>query len=270
MSAPKVEISASKVAGFIGVHKYQPQDEVLYELLAKDKAVQARMRAIEDAHRRRPFQQIKNRVLKDSNIQSCVQVALQKTADATTMEDILTDVSSRADVILSLRYPEYSLEVREQLISEVRGQVAKQRGTQNETAILNQYEVDEDVEVTERNTRTLRKTFDTFKLVGRTDGWVAKHNRIVDSKDRMRAMPEVPIYDEIQLRVYMNMADAVDSELVERFPDGTKRVTRFTNDPDKWDAIYRALETSVIKYNHAVEDETELKRIVFANTVQLV
>jgi hypothetical protein len=42
------EISASKVAGLIGLHKYQNADEIAYELIAKDPVGKAKIAEIED------------------------------------------------------------------------------------------------------------------------------------------------------------------------------------------------------------------------------
>jgi hypothetical protein len=45
------EISASKVAGFIGLHKFQNSNDIAYELLCKDAATKAKINAIERAER---------------------------------------------------------------------------------------------------------------------------------------------------------------------------------------------------------------------------
>ena len=65
------------------------------------------------------------------------------------------------------------------------------------------------------------------------------------------------------------MYDASESELIERFPDGTTRHTLFTNDAEKWTTIHDLIERGVAALNLALEDEEELKRIVFANTVEV-
>jgi hypothetical protein len=145
--------------------------------------------------------------------------------------------------------------------------VSKRRGILNENAILDQYEAEREVKVVERNTKMCSKDYSTFKLVGRTDGFVASENRIVDSKDRTRVWDSVPIYDEIQLRCYMDMTGATESELIERFPGGKSRHTKFLNDPAKWNMIEHALERAVDTMRSAVENPEELKRIVFENTV---
>jgi hypothetical protein len=263
------ELSASKVAGFIGLHKYQNANEIAYELLSKDLVAKTRIAEIERAHNRRSFYQVLSEVLKDGPIQDCVSSGIKAAQKTTNVAAVLDEVEAQANLILELRRDAFTPEVRAQLAGEVRGKVSKQRGLNNENHILDQYETQRDVKVTERNTKTVKKDFGTFKLVGRCDGYVASESRIVDSKDRTRFWAQVPLYDEIQLRCYMNMYDASESELIERFPDGRVRHTKFTNDPVKWASIVSSIERAVAKLNAALSDEEELKRIVFANTVCL-
>ena len=166
------------------------------------------------------------------------------------------------------RTPNMTKEMATQLLSDARGEVSKKRGLQNEDGILNTYEKDRKVVVTERNTRMLRMEKDTFTLVGRVDGFVAAENRIVDSKDRTTYWKTVPVYDEIQLRVYMHILDAKEAELVERFPDGTKRNTVFANDPEKWADIEASLRLCARKMTDILADASSLENLVFTNTVE--
>jgi hypothetical protein len=77
----------------------------------------------------------------------------------------------------------------------------------------------------------------------------------------------VPIYDEIQLRVYMKMTGATESELIENFPDGTKRVTKFVNDTEKWELIEKCLRDAVTRMNDILADDSELEVLIGKNTV---
>lgn len=261
------EISASKVAGLIGLHRYQKPAEIQYELLCKDKVIKERIQAIERENSRRPFACIVNEVLKDQPIVDCVASGLEAAKRTTDVASVLEDVEQQARLILDLRRDAFTPELRNQLAAEIRGKVSRQRGLNNENAILDQYETHREVKVTDRNTKTFKKAYETFRLIGRTDGYVASENRIVDSKDRTRFWPQVPLYDEIQLRCYMEMTGATESELVERFPDGEVRHTKFLNDPEKWRSIQHAIEKAVAVLNAAIDDPAELHRIVFANTV---
>ena len=263
------ELSASKVAGFIGLHKYQSPQEIQYELLLKDKATKERIRAMEAAHGRCSFTGLVNEILREQPVADCIQVGIRSASATQDVGSVLEEVERQARLILDLRQDSLPPEVRDRLAGEIRGKVNKGRGIQNENAILDQYETHRDVKVTERNTKTCRKDYGSFKLVGRTDGYVASENRIVDSKDRTRWWPQVPLYDEIQLRCYMEMTGATESELVERFPDGRVRHTKYLNDPEKWKSLQTAIELAVAKLAACVTNEEELKRVVFANTVCL-
>lgn len=261
------EISASKVAGLIGLHKFQNPTEIIYGFLLKDASSKSLITQLEEAHQRRPFHLVANEILREQPIQDIVSSGIQRCKETREISSVLRAVEDQANIVFDLRYDQFEPEVRSQLISEIRGKVSRQRGLNNEEAILNQYETHREVKVTERNTKTIKKSFDTFILVGRCDGYVASENRIVDSKERTRAWPTVPLYDEIQLRCYMNMYGAKESELIERFPNGEVRHTKYLNDPEKWKSIESALTLAVAKMNMALNDPEELKRIVFANTV---
>lgn len=261
------ELSASKVAGFIGLHAYQNAHEVTFDLLRKDPATKEKIAEIERTHNRRAFNAVVKDILAEQPIADCVRAGIRATHHTSDVTGVLQLVEDRAAVIMDLRHDEFSSELKSRLVSEVRGQVAKRRGLQNEDKILNTYETSHDVKVTERNTKTIKKDMGTWKLVGRCDGYVASENRIVDSKDRTRHWPQVPLYDEIQLRCYMNMYDATESELIERFPNGTTRHTLYPLDAEKWATLQTAVEKGMETLHRATTDEEELKRIVFMNTV---
>ncbi len=261
------EISASKVAGLIGLHRYQKPAEIQYDLLCKDPETKQKIQAIEKEYNRRSFTSVVNEVMKDQPILDCVACGLDAAKKTADVSAVLEDVEQQARLILDLRRDAFTPELRNQLAAEIRGKVSRQRGLNNENTILDQYETHREVKVTDRNTKTFRKLYGTFRLVGRTDGYVASENRIVDSKDRTRFWAQVPLYDEIQLRCYMDMAGASESELIERFPGGDVRHTKFLNDPEKWRILQEAIEKAVVSLNAAIDNPEELRRIVFANTV---
>ena len=263
------EISASKVAGLIGLHKYQNQDEIQYELLKRDPVAKQKITEIETAENRVPLSKVLNNVLKEPNIRSCISSGIHQCKYSENIPHILANVEQQAATILSLRFKEYDTSTHAWISSEIRGAVSKGRGLDNENHILDNYEEQHEVKVTERNTKTIRKDYGLFKLVGRTDGFVESENRIVDSKDRTRIWKTVPIYDEIQLRCYMNMTGASESELIERFPDKTTRVTKFQNDVEQWLVIQQQIENVVVNLQEALDNPEILKRIIYANTVRI-
>ena len=260
-------ISATRVAGLCGLHKYQTPDEVMYELYCKDKAIEPKIRALEASLGLQSFQALKESVFRDSNVKNIVYSAIDA-AKSGHLTSALDGAEQNTKTLLTMRYAHIPSDVRDRLAAEAKSEVRMKRGLNNENKILNTYEADNNVQVIERNTKTLKMDFPKFKLVGRTDGWVAAHNRIVDSKDRTRYFPEVPIYDEIQLRTYMRMSGATESELIERFPDKPTRTTKFMNDPVQWAIIESALETAVEKMNEILQTPSELELIIRKNTVK--
>lgn len=263
------ELAASKVAGFIGLHKYQNPDEIFYELLARDLVGKIKIMELQQTYNRQSYNKIVNEVLRDSAVRDCIACGVSAANRTTNVTGVLEDVQQQATAVLALRHDNLPEELRNRLADEIRGSVSKQRGLDNEEKILDTYEAVREVKVTERNTKTIKKDMGIYKLVGRCDGYVADQKCIVDSKDRTRKWPSVPLYDEIQLRCYMQMYDARESELIERFPDKTNRHTVFSNDAEKWKHLHDLIEKNVNKLNAALEDEEELKRIVFVNTVEI-
>jgi hypothetical protein len=263
------ELSASKVAGFIGLHKYQNPDEIFYELLAKDLVGKTKIADIQKEFNRQSYNKVVNEILRDSAVKDCISCGVSAANRTQNVVGVLENVQQQASAVLALRHDKLPEELRSRIADEIRGQVSKQRGLDNEEKILDGYEAAREVKVTERNTKTIKKDMGNYRLVGRCDGYVADQKRIVDSKDRTRQWPSVPLYDEIQLRCYMQMYDAVESELIERFPNKTERHTLFTNDNEKWKHIHDLIEKNVAKLNDALHNEEELKRIVFLNTVEI-
>jgi len=261
------EISASKVAALIGLHNYQSPHEVMYDLLSKYEPIKAKIAAIQTGERRIPTSKLKYAVLGTPAIKNIVNIGIKVCAGLTDITEVLKDVERQARVVVNLRHSELPAEFREVLVSEVCGEVRKKRGLNNENAILNTYETDNNVKVEERNTKTFRKSYDDYKLIGRTDGYVAEHKRIVDSKARTRWWPEVPMYDEIQLRVYMELSGCLETELIESFPDGRVRTTKYLNSSEKWGAIETEIKQAVKKMNNAIENENSLRELVYANTI---
>jgi hypothetical protein len=261
------EISASKVAALIGLNQYQSHHEVMYDLLSKYEPIKAKIQSIQINERRIPTSKLKYAVLATPAVKNIVNTGIKICVGLTDITDVLKDVERQARVVVNLRHSELPAEFREVLVSEVCGEVRKKRGLNNENAILNTYETDNNVKVEERNTKTFRKDYSDYKLIGRTDGYVAEHKRIVDSKARTRWWPEVPMYDEIQLRVYMELSGCEETELIESFPDGRVRTTKYLNSPEKWGAIETEIKDAVKKMNIMIENEDALRKLVYANTI---
>jgi hypothetical protein len=261
------EISASKVAALIGLNPYQQPNEVMYDLLSKHLPTKIRMAKIESDENRKALSKVKNDILYTQAVKDLVANGIRTCEGKTDISGILEDVEKKANMIIDLRHSELPIEVRDLVAKEVRGAVQKRRGLNNENGILNTYEAENKVEVKDRNTVTFKKLYDGWRLIGRTDGYVDEHKRIVDSKARTRWWPQVPLYDEIQMRVYMELSGAEEAELFEAFPDHRTRTTKYLNDPVKWKTIQDQLVEVVRHMQSATVNDDVLRDIVFAKTV---
>lgn len=266
MKPYKPEIPASSVAAVIGLNAYKPPYEAMYSILKKDAIIKERIRTLESLHNRVSYGSIQRKVSSHLAVREIVNLGLAESKTNTDVVGIVESAKTMIDDIASIKYPSLPDNVRRKITKECASEIHKQRGLKNENEVLDQYEVETKTTVTERNTCMRKISFPEYGLCGRIDGYVESLNRIVDSKERTVHWPEVPIYDEIQLRVYMELMDCPEAELVERFPGGKKRNTVFTRDPARWKTIHDALVVASAEMTTASMDDAVLLKIIEANT----
>lgn len=266
MKPYKPEISASAVAGLIGMNPYRAPHEVMYQVLQKNAAAKETIRRLENVHRRIPKDLMIRRIAADTDVRKIVSDGLEETRTNPDIRGVVDSAAAKIGIVGALRYSSIPAEERDGIVKEVASAIQKQRGLRNENQILDNYEKDTKTKVTERNTRMVRKDYGPFVLIGRIDGFVESLKRVVDSKERTYFRSEPPMYDEIQMRVYMDLTSAKDAELVERFPNQEVRKTVYTNDADKWTAIHMAIRTASQEIMDAISDEAKLLRIIESNT----
>lgn len=261
-------IAASKVAGLIGLNPYQNKNEIMFDLMMKDPSLKLKLNEIMAVNNRTSLTKFKREILEDKDVSAIIGTAVRQTTGVANIKPILDGAERSARTLLNLRYSTMDANARNIIADEVRSAVRCRRGLANENTGLDQYAAANDVVVGDRNTKTFKKSYGAFDLNGRPDGFVMSLNRIVDTKERTRWSPNVPIYDEVQLRVYMDLTGAQDSDLNEVFPDGRRRQTNFTNDPAKWQTIVTGLEYAMITMKEIIEEDPDgLRNLVFANSV---
>lgn len=262
----KPEISASSVAALIGMNPYRAPHEVMYQVLQKHAAAKDAIRRLESAHRRIPKDLMIRRIAADQEVRKILSDGLEETRTNPDIRGIVDSATAKIGIIGAFRYGSIPAEERDAIVKEVASGIHKQRGLRNENQILDNYEKETKTKVTERNTRLVRKDYGPFVLIGRIDGYVESLKRIVDSKERTFYRSSPPVYDEIQMRVYMDLLSAKDAELVERFPTQEVRKTVYENDAEKWSAIHMAIRTASQEILDALSDEAKLLRIIESNT----
>lgn len=260
------EFPASAVAAVIGLNPYKAPYEAMYTVLKKDKVLKDQIQELERVHNRVSLDSIRRKVAAHSEVRAIVQRGLAETETNMDIPGIVDRAKSSIELLTNLRYPTLPPSVRASIVKECASDIHKQRGTKNENAVLNHYEAQTKTQVTERNTCMRYLKCGDYNLCGRIDGYVASRNRIVDSKERTVHWPEVPMYDEIQMRVYMELMGCPEAELVERFPNGSTRNTIFERDDHHWSQIHAKLTAAAQEMVAASKDRAALLKIVEANT----
>ena len=259
-------ISASSVAALIGKNPYRPPHEVMYSILRKDRTIGDRIYHLENIHQRVSVDMVRRMVSSSTEVRQIVKTGIAETDTNENIPDIVDRAAESIDTLAVQKFPTLPDAVRRAIVKECASDIQKQRGTRNENAVLNEYEVATKTVVSDRNTCMRNATYDTFKLCGRIDGYVATLNRIVDSKERTRHWATVPAYDEIQLRVYMELMKCPEAELVERFPNGTRRNTVFKREDVIWKVIYDGLVSAAAEMAEAALNDDALLKIIESNT----
>lgn len=260
------EFSASAVAAIIGKNPYKKPYEAIYNVLLKDNAIKAKIRQLEASNTLYSLDGMRRKIASMPAVRQIVSSGIQAAAQTENVVGVVEQATCDTDAIAAASFPDLPEAVRKALVKECASDIHKQRGLRNEDGILNQYETKTSTQVSQRNTHMMRKKYGGFAICGRIDGYVSSLNRIVDSKERTVYWDAVPVYDEIQLRVYMDLMDCPESELVERFPNGTTRNTIFKRDPEQWDIIQSGLQKVADEMREAVADDEKLLRIIKLNS----
>jgi chemotaxis protein histidine kinase CheA len=141
----------------------------------------------------------------------------------------------------------------EQLVAQ---EVQKQRGKQEEQAVLHTTEAAHNTHITNRNERGGSYDHKDFRIVGYCDGFMEAENRVIEVKKRRNWFRVPPDYDLVQLRVYMRMFGAASGLLVESQLNGSMHRETVVDDSDEeWMAICDGL-SAVAKELHEASSDT--------------
>lgn len=128
--------------------------------------------------------------------------------------------------------------------------VQTSRGAAKETAVA------ESRKLTQSNKRFYtREVCEDVQVGGRVDGLCEDERVVEEIKNRRRFWKIPPVYDIIQLRVYMWLLGGWNGRLVEVFPDGSTRVTEVGWDPSEWEKLSDRIQLAARFLSHASEED---------------
>ena len=180
------------------------------------------------------------------NAEQAVQKAKQELKQAVTSEAIVEAKSHLVQAQKKAVKP--SLHTIEQLKKELTSTSNKQMGTVHETSATDVYEQDFGEVVTDRNDKRYILRFSTdsgheFEIRGYIDGLTGGGKVLFEAKNRQRHLFwKIPLYEKVQLEVYMRMLGLERAVLFQRNPR-TKESGRlgYSKDDTLWEKVLHGL-----------------------------
>jgi succinate dehydrogenase flavin-adding protein (antitoxin of CptAB toxin-antitoxin module) len=213
-------IYASNLAAVAGLHKYKDFEQaILDQWYVSDKS------GCKIAIEKYATITADELVLHDEQRTSYEQ-KIQEAVSAPTSKDLQKVLNTVHDIT-----------VRDQ----VRSDANKARGILNEDTILQNIEKKYSTKITDRNDKLFIKFIEwnenqlipkdvRVKVIGRIDGWCRDTNEITEVKNRAsRFFTSVPLYERVQVQVYLWMTDAPRCRFVQSL-DGNLRETIIDRD----------------------------------------
>lgn len=121
------------------------------------------------------------------------------------------------------------------ILRSLEGEVSCRMGDKLETQALEQYEQTQNkpIKATQKGFIKKFKTSknNSFKLFGRTDGM--SDDRVIETKNRKNGFLGVPLYEKVQVHVYMLLTETTHSVLLENF-DNKQRSHEIEFDNSFW------------------------------------
>lgn len=103
MRAFKPEISASAVAGLIGMNPYRKPHEVMYQVLQKNKTIKETIRRLENEHRRIPIDVMQRNIANDPDVRKILWEGHEAAKTDPNIRGVVDTAASQIGVVGALR-----------------------------------------------------------------------------------------------------------------------------------------------------------------------
>lgn len=251
MNTNNFKISASKVAGFIGRHKYQEQNKIIKEIMRsnKIKVDVDKSTMVRDLLCNNTKNQV-NQLLKQPE-------ELKKLLNIDTFDkDIITKELKKISFGIKNNNVEdmkkyeklFDIDIRE-IKKECKGFKNCQIGIKSESSDIKKYK--KKFNTKSRKDNTLYKKFinDNIYIVGLIDSKDDEH--VIEHKRRMKRIFQwIPLYEKIQIHVYMWLLGLKKTKLVQTYKDEIKETII------EYDELFMEdiLDTIVETYNKKIKN----------------
>jgi hypothetical protein len=262
-------IYASEIASLIGEHPHRSQNASIYSMLQRDAYnFSIVINEIKVDTSNRIEKNVTDLITRAYTMMDNFAIELQKEKN---FEDLNELLSSKTEQVVKSLSEKYKLvreneKLRKRLEKSVKDRLRLSRGLKLEGASLNLLEKEKMKSITNRNTQSYQYKCDHYTICGKVDGIIADEKCIIEIKNRIAPLKEVPLYDKIQCLVYLKLTGYEKCLLVECFPNQSKRETLIEYSADELDRIIQKL-VEVVEIIRKF-DRNDVKRMIEQDDIE--
>ena len=261
-----IYLNASEIAGLINKNKYNPQEDVIYDILCrlKKESNKSDLNKLESINKNellellKIFENSKLINLEDSkDFKKKVNESCEKDI-ASLSQNVINNVSKNS---INTKKTDDSRKIQDNIESNIKkvmknkdikdikkyveSHINKNRGIKNENEIINKYEKKNNTNITNNNSKLYKmKLFSleehSIYVCGKIDG--IENNELIEIKNRRNRLFEfIPIYEQIQIEIYFRLTGLKTGKLIQNYNDTTSEFVIQNNDT-LWDNILNELK----------------------------
>jgi hypothetical protein len=188
------------------------------------------------------------KILESSGVKESIQLLIRENdqKNSLKLEDEIKKVFQDSN--------DSNVELDKKLMNQVKSFIHTSKGTRDEEKSLDLVQEETGIAIEQRNSKFYKKKInEKVSVGGRVDG-IQSDGTLVEMKNRQyRFFNVVPIYEKIQVHVYMFLTDRQECKLIESFRGKTK-TTMITFDQNLWDSIKIEIEAFAESFHNLQED----------------
>ena len=261
-----IYLNASEIAGLINKNKYNPQEDVIYDILCrlKKESNKSDINKLESINKNellellKTFEKSKLINLEDSkDLKKKIDQSGEKDI-ASISQNVINNVSKNS---INSKKTEDSRKIQDNIESNIKkvmknkdikdikkyveGHINKNRGIKNEKEIINKYMKKNNTNITNNNSKLYKmKLFSlnehNIYVCGKIDG--IENDELIEIKNRRNRLFEfIPIYEQIQIEIYFRLTNLKTGKLIQNYNDTTSEFVIQNNDT-LWDNILNELK----------------------------
>mgnify|MGYP001280115615 CR=1 FL=1 len=256
---PIYYVQSSETAALIGRNPYTPVEQAILRFMKRKNY--SKFKDIVKQINVNEVTIVTDKMLKEN---VAIQTLFYKAIKAKE-NDLLQDYFKL--IYTAIEETNYYKTMKEFIQEEVKSRINKARGTRFENKGINQYEKKAQKRVTDRNSEMFEKIVKreedyTIVLRAKIDGIDRDNNCLIEHKNRVNELfKEIPIYEKVQLEIYMHITQLGSCKLVQTHFEDTNELS-FQHSKKGWKEIKKSLIQVIRRVHELMNKPDEMKRFM--------